>query len=118
MTKKRAYKQTGRKSVGGKGKFAPKLTHEERCGLYYASKIGVEDWILYKIANIHRSSLTRLLDGHSAYKYVHQEYEELGEEKFGERYYSEWLQEKITATRAEAQAAAPPAGPTVSQVQR
>jgi len=84
----------------GTGKFAPKLTFEERCGLYYAGKIGIPDWAILKVAKIHRSSLTRLLDGkHKAYLEVREKYQSLGHEEFGHRYYTEELQQRIAAAQ-------------------
>ena len=83
---------------GGTGKFAAKMTFEDRCGVFFASRVGVPDWALLAISGMGRSSVTRLLDEDSvSYRNVHEEYKNMGHEAFGEKYYTPEIRERFEA---------------------
>jgi len=97
----RKYKPGIGKSIGGHGKFKPKLTFEERCGLFIASKLGIPDHQILAASGMNRSSVTRLLDGGGkAYKNVRDEYERLGEAEFRAKYYTEEMKMRLATAAA------------------
>jgi hypothetical protein len=98
--------------TGGQGKWAPKLTFEERCGYYFAFLIGVDKSIIARASGLNRGTVTRLVNRHyRAYDEVHLKYDELGLDTFRERYWTQSIRDRVAA--ALAQAAAPPAAPGV-----
>jgi hypothetical protein len=73
---------------GGTGKWAPKLTFEERCGFYYAYTIGVSKETIAAASGLNRGTVTRLINPrYRAYAEVHRKYGELGADAFREAYY-------------------------------
>jgi len=98
------------RTPGGTGKFAPKLTFEQRCGFYYAHLIGIDrEWIVLA-SGMDRSTVTRLTNRrYRAYGGIHRKFDELGLETFREQYWTQDIRDRLAA--AGAQAAGPAAGP-------
>jgi hypothetical protein len=75
--------------TGGQGKWAPKLTFEERCGYYFAYTTGISKEAIAAVSGLNRGTVTRLVNRrYRAYAGVHQKYDELGADAFREAYYS------------------------------
>jgi hypothetical protein len=95
------------KSLGGTGKWAPKLSFEERCGFYYASIIGIEKGVIVLASKLDRGTITRLISRrYKAYSSVHQRFDELGLDKFREAYWTPTIQQRVVAAQAQAAPAA------------
>ena len=97
------------KNPGGTGKYAPKLTFEERCGFYYASVIGTpRDWIELA-SGLNRGTVVRLTNRkYRAYAGIHRKFDELGQDAFREAYWTKAIQDRLAA--AGAQVAGPASG--------
>lgn len=103
-----------KKPPGGIGKFAPKLTFEDRCGYFYAALIKTPTNVLALASGMNHGTISRLANIHSgAYRNIHAHFEALGREEFRNRYFSKAIIDRVAA--AQLQVAAHPEAYTPPQ---
>lgn len=89
------------------GRFASKLTFEERCSVLAAWAVGVNRRLLAVAFGIDRRTVSHVYNRQSPhYKDVRAEYDKLGKDKFIERYLTEDVRNKITKAEASPEAQA------------
>jgi hypothetical protein len=99
------------KDPGGTGKYAPKLTFEQRCGYYFAFLMGTPRPIIVLASGLNRGTVVRLTNRkYRAYDEVHLKFDELGQDVFRERYWTQDIQDRLAAAGAQVAAAASGAG--------
>lgn len=84
--------------MSGIGKWAPKLTFEERCGFYYAFTLGVPREVIVRASGLNRGTVMRLVNRkYKAYARVHRIFDEIGAIEFHNRYYTKELKDRLAA---------------------
>jgi hypothetical protein len=102
-------KRSKGKSLGGTGKWAPKLTFEERCGFYYAFLLGIPREVIVRASGLNRGTVVRLTNRkYKAYGEVHLKFDELQSDAFRERYYTPEIVARLAAAQPPAPAPAAP----------
>jgi hypothetical protein len=85
---------------GGIGKWAPKLTFEERCGYYFAFLMGTPRPIIVLASGLNRGTVVRLTNRkYRAYGEVHLKLDELGQDVFRERYWTQDIRDRLAAAQ-------------------
>jgi hypothetical protein len=88
---------------GGTGKWAPKLTFEERCGFYYAFLSNIPRETIVAASGLNRGTVVRLTNRrYKAYSSVHQKFDELGLDAFREAYWTPALAARLAAAQVQA----------------
>lgn len=78
------------------GKYSPKLTFDERCGILAAFKKGIGRRLLAATFDLDRRTVSHLYNSASPhYRRVREELKRLGDEEFIERYLTEDIMNKI-----------------------